>query len=118
MYESALKQLIEGVAKGEYRRELFLFEEGRYLDLFKLELQDSASEAGLCPIVNTITRSIMFDGHPKSCVILAVAHPKISYRFAGIPWTAIHGLDTLDKYPEHAEGDKARLRNGWFNDTV
>lgn len=109
MYETALKQLIEGVAKGEYRRELFVFEKTQMLELFKLELQDSANAAGLCPIVSTIARSITFDGHPKSKVILAVSHPDISFRFAGMPWTAVHGLDVLDDAILPA-ADKARFR--------
>lgn len=108
MLDAALKQFLDAVVAGEDRRDLFLFERKTFLELFKLELADAANERGLCPVVNTTQNRITFDG-TKSAAILAVAYPEISYRFSGLYWSAVHGLETLDKYPDTVEADKARF---------
>lgn len=88
-----MEKFLEAVARGEYRRELFIFRTKADLAVFKLELADTANALNLRPLATTASRhNIEFDGNP-SVLLLRVARPYLDREVRGQEFHAIHGLD-------------------------
>jgi hypothetical protein len=110
--EQALEDFLAAIAKGEVRRDLFIFPNRMARELFRLELIESAQERGMYPMVRTGDNTVTFHGN-ESTAMLRVAHPFLDRELQAYEFHAAYGLDHLGGFERGADirsGVLARAR--------
>lgn len=94
---TVFKEFLDAIEAGEVQYRLFLYPNRSDRERAVLDLFNEAGARMMCPIVRSAQKQVLVDG---SVAHIHIAHEYIHRELRGIVFTGIHGLETLDKYPD------------------